>query len=219
MIKSERDLQRSCPIVRVRKYFPDGGFIILQTARPACVIPTRDEEPPMSIEENDPSYRLSPEKDVFQDPPSIGKAVGRLVASTAELPSLKLPHPCEDAGNSPTLTASVKLRFQPASQGEPPPRLDSITMKLHSFTFFETLPYEIILRPVLPRGSCGTYSVHEYNSARKLHPKGRGMGETRTHSNRSKSRTAFELRSGCHIRISYTYKLQRRPTLILYNIP
>ena len=69
----------------------------------------RGIEPPISIEENDPYYGLSYEKDVFQGTPTIGKAVGHLVANTAGLPSLKLPHPCEDAENSPTLTASVDL--------------------------------------------------------------------------------------------------------------
>lgn len=133
--------------VRVRKYFPNGGFMVLQKARPVCVIPTRDEEPPISIEENDPCYTLSKEKDVFQRFSAFGKPVGRLVVNIAELNSLKLPRSCDDLGESPTWTASVDLRFQPTSQGEPPPRLDSITIRLQSFTFLGTSPYETIPRP------------------------------------------------------------------------
>ena len=133
--------------VKVRKQLHKGGSITLEKSRPVCVIPTRDEEPPVLVEENDTHYRLLHEKDISRGPSTIGKAIGRLIATMSELPALLLPHLGDANDNIPVLTAAVNLRFQSARSGETPPQLNSVTIKLRSFTFFGALACETIPKP------------------------------------------------------------------------
>ena len=133
--------------VKVRKQLPRCVAIPLQKARLVCVIPTRDEEPPVLVEGNDTHYRLLHEKDISRGPSVVGKAVGRLIATVSELPAFLLPHPGAADSSIPALTAAVNLRFHSVRLGEPPPQLRSVTIKLHSFTFFGALVAGTIPKP------------------------------------------------------------------------
>lgn len=133
--------------VKARKQLPRSVSTPLQKARQVCVIPTRDEEPPVLVEENDTHYRLLQVKDISRGPSIVGKAVGRLLAFVSELPALLLPHPAAADGSIPALTAAVNLRFHSVRLAEPPPQLHSVTIKLHSFTFFGALVSEMIPKP------------------------------------------------------------------------
>ena len=149
---------------RMKKINFDGTSVLLEKAQSVRIIPMREEEPPISINENDPYYRLDQEKNVYRGTP-IGKVVGRLMAETSQISSLKLPHPRADTGDPPTSTAAVSLRFHPASERERPPQLCSITSKLRSFTFWGAAPYQMIPRP----GDCHEDSAehtHYVNTTR-----------------------------------------------------
>ena len=91
---------------QVRKRFRKGGSILLRKTRPVCVVPSRDEAPPIFVEKNDPCYRLSEEKDVYQGPPAIGKAVGHLTAASAEPSAMLLHHPGKDISKGSASTAT-----------------------------------------------------------------------------------------------------------------
>ncbi|KAI9771156.1 MAG: hypothetical protein M1840_002507 [Geoglossum simile] len=124
----------------VRNRESDGKPItIAENTRKIRVIPASEEHPPLSIEDGcRDGYVLRREKDlrkgVFK-----GK-LGRLTVEAAQPRSLRHSTPRSGANTQPTTMATVKLRFDPASEDTAPPKLGTIVSKLKVHTFFSTKP-------------------------------------------------------------------------------
>jgi len=108
------------------------------------IVPGKQEEPPLSIDENKSDYILRKEKTVKKGLFKIGK-IGRLTAETSQPRSLHLPHPRHSRSRESISTmTTVNLRFDPHTPEDLPPQLDSIVSKLRVYTFFGAAPFRYL---------------------------------------------------------------------------
>jgi len=131
---------------KVGKALPSTGRLIdteEKTTR-IRIVPTREEEPPLSIDEESKSYILRKEKNVRKGVFKIGKKLGRLSAEVSQPRSLRLPAPASPTKCPVTTMAAVMLRFDPATQQEQPPQMASLAAKLRVYTFFGAAAYRCI---------------------------------------------------------------------------
>lgn len=108
------------------------------------IVSAREEEPPLSIEEENTSYVLRKEKNVRKGVFKIGKKLGRLTAEVAQPRSLRLPAPASSTKSPVTTMTAVMLRFDPATQQEQPPQMANLAAKLKVYTFFGAAAYRVI---------------------------------------------------------------------------
>ncbi|KAK5945597.1 hypothetical protein PMZ80_002802 [Knufia obscura] len=108
------------------------------------IVSAREEEPPLSIDEQSTSYVLRKEKNVRKGVFKIGKKLGRLTAEVTQPRSLNLPVPASATKSSVTTMAAVTLRFDPATLQEQPPQMANLVAKLKVNTFFGAAAYTVI---------------------------------------------------------------------------
>jgi len=119
------------------------------------IVPVREEEPPLSIDEESKSYVLRKEKNVRKGVFKLGKKLGRLTAEVTQPKSLMLPVLGSTSDFPVTTMAAVALRFDPATHQEQPPLMANLAAKLKIYTFYGAAPYKIM--PELSR--CETWSM------------------------------------------------------------
>ena len=103
------------------------------------IVPAKEEDPPLNIDEDNKDYELRREKDVKK-----GLFKGKLGRITAEAPQpagFRLPA-LQNRTSCPISTmTTVKLRFDPVDDKVQPPALGSIVSKLRAQTFFGSVPF------------------------------------------------------------------------------
>ncbi|KAJ5606554.1 hypothetical protein N7510_009335 [Penicillium lagena] len=111
-------------------------------AKKVRIIPTVEEEPPISVTETS-GYCTRKEKKVRRG--LLRGRQGRLTVSSAQPKPLQLSPSCEvnDIGST---MATVQLRFDPVGN-EQPPRLGSLTSKLRVYTFYSAEPWQDLVAP------------------------------------------------------------------------
>lgn len=146
-----------CIKARVSKASPATGRVydIEEKIFRIRVSPAREENPPLSIEEDSSVWALRKEKNVRKGVFKIGKKLGRLTAEVAQPNSLRLPPATSRSYMPVTTMAAVTLRFDPASQQEQPPQLGNLAAKLKVYTFFGAAAY----KKIPDVSSCDSWSV------------------------------------------------------------
>jgi hypothetical protein len=101
------------------------------------ITPSTEELPPLSVEGREDEYCLRKEK-VLRKGLFKGK-LGSLVMEASQPKSFRLPAAVPDTETRSASTfARVKLRFDPQSEDNPPPRLMALTSRLKVSTHFST---------------------------------------------------------------------------------
>ncbi|KAJ0425097.1 hypothetical protein BJY00DRAFT_274751 [Aspergillus carlsbadensis] len=108
------------------------------TQRKIRILPAVEEEPPLTVLDNDPVYRTRREKDVKRG--TLRPRQGRLVAAASQPKPLQLNHPNKEP-ESVSTAATVHLRFDPVGDEEPP-RLGTVWSKLRVATYYAAHPWE-----------------------------------------------------------------------------
>ncbi|KAL2845668.1 hypothetical protein BJY01DRAFT_263582 [Aspergillus pseudoustus] len=108
------------------------------TQRKIRIIPAIEEEPPLTVLDNDLTYRTRKEKDVKRG--TMRPRQGRLVAAASQPKPLQLRPPTKES-ESVSTAATVHLRFDPVGD-EQPPRLGTIWNKLRVATYYAAHPWE-----------------------------------------------------------------------------
>ena len=142
---------------RVGKASPSTGRLtdIEEKISRIRIAPAHEEEPPLSVAEDNSSYVLRKEKNVRKGVFKIGKKLGRLAAEVAQPKSLRQPALSSTSRLPVTTMTSVTLRFDPATEQEQPPQMASLSAKLKVYTFFGAAAYRMI-----PETSkCDTWSA------------------------------------------------------------
>jgi hypothetical protein len=106
------------------------------------IVPVREEDPPLSVNEDNTDFRLRKEKDVKK-----GLFKGKLGRITAEAPQpggFRLPALKNRSSYPITTITTVNLRFDPVDDKVQPPALGSIVSKLRAQTFFGSVPFRNI---------------------------------------------------------------------------
>lgn len=132
--------------VRVGKASPSTGKLtdIDEKVCRVRIVPAQEEQPPMTIADDNNSYVLRKEKNVRKGVFKIGKKLGRLTAEVAQPKSLRQKAPSSQSREPVTTMASVKLRFDPASEQEQPPQMANCSAKLKVYTFFGAAAYKTL---------------------------------------------------------------------------
>lgn len=134
-----------CVRVRLAKRQPTARNVeVVDKAVKVRIVPGKDEEPPIHVQEGEADYLLRKEKSVRRGFLRFGNKIGRLVAETSQPRSLRLPHVANRSPDPITTSTSVNLRFDPLDPAAQPPQLSSVTTKLRAYTFFGAAPYRSI---------------------------------------------------------------------------
>lgn len=102
------------------------------------VIPAVEEEPPLTVLDDHPVYRLRREKDVRRG--TMRPKQGRLVVAAAQPRPLQISPP-EKSAESVSTAATVHLRFDPVGNEEPP-SMGTVWSKLRVSTYYSVNPWE-----------------------------------------------------------------------------
>ncbi|KAL3472149.1 hypothetical protein BJX99DRAFT_262563 [Aspergillus californicus] len=102
------------------------------------IIPAVEEEPPLTVLDDDPVYRIRKEKDVRRG--TMRPRQGRLVAAASQPRPLYLSSPSKNS-QSVSTAATVHLRFDPIDD-EKPPSLGTVWSKLRVATYYSVYPWE-----------------------------------------------------------------------------
>ncbi|KAI4128523.1 MAG: hypothetical protein LQ338_002693 [Usnochroma carphineum] len=117
--------------------------IIADDSKKVRVIPAVPEQPPLVVQDGkEDDYRLRKEKP-FKKGTFKGK-LGTVVMESHQPRSLRLPPPRTENPCPVTTSATVNLRFDPASLDAQPPRLGCLVTKLKVATFFASQPMKDI---------------------------------------------------------------------------
>ena len=150
-----------CVRVRIAKRSPTGRSVdIVDRSLKVRIVPGKDEEPPINVEEGEADYILRKEKSVKRGLFKVGK-IGRLVAETSQPRSLRLLHPSKRSAQPITTMTAINLRFDPLDADAHPPQISSCTTRLRSYTFFGAAPY---------RGIPGASDQDKWSSLHGLYP-------------------------------------------------
>ncbi|KAI4254130.1 MAG: hypothetical protein LQ352_003265 [Teloschistes flavicans] len=116
----------------------NGKHIIIGDAvRKIRFIPAIAEHPPlMALEGKDGDYRLRQEKKIKKG--TLKGKLGTLAMESVQPQSLRLHPPSNKRGCAISTTATINLRFDPATADAEPPRLGSLVTKLKVGTFFSS---------------------------------------------------------------------------------
>lgn len=106
------------------------------------IVPAKEEDPPMSIGDDNKDFELRKEKEVKK-----GLFKGKLGRITAEAPQptgFRLPT-LRNRSSCPISTmTTVNLRFDPVDDKVQPPLLGSIVSKIRAQTFFGSVPFRYL---------------------------------------------------------------------------
>ncbi|KAL8648246.1 MAG: hypothetical protein Q9226_006072 [Calogaya cf. arnoldii] len=114
-------------------------IFIAEESKRVRVIPAVPEHPPLAVlQGKQDDYRLRKEKPLKKG--TFQKRIGTLVMESAQPRSLHLP-PLRCENPCPVTTmATLRLRFDPASLEDRPPRLGTLITKLKAATFYASKP-------------------------------------------------------------------------------
>lgn len=113
--------------------------VIADGTKKIRIVPTVPEQPPLIVHGGiEDDYKLRKEKPIKKG--TFKGRLGTLVMESAQPRSLRLPAPRTENPCAVTTSATVNLRFDPASQGAQPPRLGTLATKLKVATFFASRP-------------------------------------------------------------------------------
>lgn len=130
---------------RLAKRSPAGRQIdIVDKAKNVRIVPAREEQPPIHVEDDNRDFTMRKEKSVRKGLFKIGKKVGRLTAEAAQPNSFRLPPPKKQTQEPVSTVATINLRFDPQHTDDQPPQLGSIVSKLRAYTFFGAAPYKMM---------------------------------------------------------------------------
>ncbi|MCJ1350270.1 MAG: hypothetical protein MMC33_000251 [Icmadophila ericetorum] len=112
--------------------------VVADTLRKLRIIPAAEIQPPLNITDyKDADYTMRKEKHLKK---GIFKGkLGRLAVEATQPNSLHLPS-IRGSPRPVTTMAVINLRFDPAEDNLPPPRLGTLVNKLKVSTFFATVP-------------------------------------------------------------------------------
>ncbi|KAL4867915.1 hypothetical protein BDV12DRAFT_109835 [Aspergillus spectabilis] len=102
------------------------------------IVPAVEEEPPLTVLDNDPVYRTRKEKDVRRG--TMRPRQGRLVMAASQPKPFQLSPPSKPS-ESVSTAATVHLRFDPVGD-EQPPSLGTMWSKLRVATYYAVFPWE-----------------------------------------------------------------------------
>jgi hypothetical protein len=132
-----------CIRARMAKRSPEGRQIdIVDKSRAVRVIPAREEQPPINVEEDNNDFTMRKEKRIRKGLFNIGKKTGCLTAEAAQPNSFRLPPPTKQTQEPVSTVATINLRFDPQNADDQPPELGSIVSKLRAHTFFGAAPFK-----------------------------------------------------------------------------
>lgn len=104
------------------------------------IVPAVEEEPPLTILDCDPVYRVRKEKDVRRG--TLRPKQGRLVAAACQPKPLRLhPPTCQSESVSTNTAVTIHLRFDPVGDEEPP-GLGTVWSKLGVATYYTVHPWD-----------------------------------------------------------------------------
>ncbi|KAL4963107.1 arrestin (or S-antigen), N-terminal domain protein [Aspergillus stella-maris] len=104
------------------------------------IVPVVEEQPPLTVLDNDPVYRVRREKDVRRG--TLRPRQGRLVAAASQPKPLQLSPPnANTCCNSVNTAATIHLRFDPVGDEEPP-SLGTVWSKLCVATYYTVHPWD-----------------------------------------------------------------------------
>ncbi|KAL4932045.1 arrestin (or S-antigen), N-terminal domain protein [Aspergillus undulatus] len=110
------------------------------TRKKIRIVPAVEEQPPLTVLDNDPVYRVRKEKDVRRG--TLRPRQGRLVAAASQPKPLQLSPPNAQApSESVNTAATVHLRFDPVDDEEPP-SLGTVWSKLRVATYYTVHPWD-----------------------------------------------------------------------------
>ncbi|KAI4189091.1 MAG: hypothetical protein L6R41_001698 [Letrouitia leprolyta] len=113
--------------------------VIADGIKKVRIVPTVPEEPPLIVHGGmEDDYKLRKEKAIKKG--TFKGRLGTLVMESAQPRSLRLPAPRTENPCAVTTSATVNLRFDPASADAQPPRLGTLATKLKVATFFASRP-------------------------------------------------------------------------------
>ncbi|KAL4779716.1 hypothetical protein BJX76DRAFT_70208 [Aspergillus varians] len=102
------------------------------------IVPAVEEEPPLTVRDNDHVYRNRREKDVRRG--TMRPRQGRLVMAASQPRPLQLRPPSKSS-ESVSTAATIHLRFDPDGD-EKPPTLGTVWSKLRSATYYSAHPWD-----------------------------------------------------------------------------
>lgn len=109
---------------------------IVAKARKVRIVPAVEEQPPLSIDDDNKDFNLRKEKKLRKG--LLKGKLGTLVMEAAQPASFRLPAPDAESSEPITTMATVMLRFDPVEANAQPPRLSNLTSKLKITTFYST---------------------------------------------------------------------------------
>ncbi|KAL2814567.1 hypothetical protein BDW59DRAFT_154299 [Aspergillus cavernicola] len=104
------------------------------------IMPAVEEEPPLTVLDDDPIYRTRREKDVRRG--TMRPRQGRLVAAASQPRPLQLSSLNSKSSESVSTAATIHLRFDPVGD-EKPPSLGTVWSKLRVMTYYSVHPWEV----------------------------------------------------------------------------
>ncbi|RDW65778.1 arrestin (or S-antigen), N-terminal domain protein [Aspergillus mulundensis] len=102
------------------------------------IVPAVEEEPPLTVPDCDPIYRMRREKDVRRG--TLRPRQGRLVAAASQPKPLQLSSSPSKHSESVSTAATIHLRFDPVGNEEPP-SLGTVWSKLRVATYYSVHPW------------------------------------------------------------------------------
>lgn len=139
------DMAKITYAVKVKLLKDDGGetSTIAETSKKLRIKPAYEEQPPIDIDGTHEDYCHRQEKTIRKG--VLKGKLGRLVIEASQPKSFCLPAvPVGEAISAVSTMAKVVLRFDPASESCPPPRLGSLSSKLKVCTYFATTPRQAL---------------------------------------------------------------------------
>jgi hypothetical protein len=129
--------------VQIRKIHPgdDSIQIIVEASKKLRVKPAFEEQPPLDLDiyGKHEDYCLRQEKTIRKG--MLKGKLGKLVMQASQPKGFRLPAIPAGAPTPPVSTkVKVALRFDPADESTPPPRLGSLNSKIKVATFFACTP-------------------------------------------------------------------------------
>lgn len=121
----------------------DNTSTIVESMKKLRVKPATEDQPPIDIDGTHEDYCHRQEKTIRKG--VLKGRLGRLVIEASQPKSFRLPAiPAGEAIPAVSTMAKVMLRFDPASEMSPPPRLGSLSSKLKVCTYFATTPRQAL---------------------------------------------------------------------------
>lgn len=112
--------------------------VTLSASKTVRIIPTVEEDPPMSVSEVDSGYCMRKEKKVRRA--FLHSTLGRLVVDAVQPKPIQFFVPHCTSNESATTAVTLNLRFEPVGE-EQPPQLGTVRSGIRVFTFYSTNPW------------------------------------------------------------------------------